>query len=637
MPPQDFTAIVPGGMRPPVVTPPDDPDWQWVPEFLQRAGEAGPQPAPPHAGPPPVRRVPLEPQVVPRAAEPVAPPPPLVDDGRVYRDYRELDAPLDAAMQREVVMPFPYDGHPGSVAGEIQPDLITEAAQARQATYPQHVVEEPGDVQFVDPADAERFYQMQRDTAPNPGAGATGTAPVPSRRGAGMVAEAPPEPPLIDEGQLAAQTEWDRRTDPLGQARGLIDQRRRLEQGRAEAQGGFASDAAGIMADSRQQMAETERARQLAAHDARQAYQRALDRIDRRAFFTELGPGGQIASIIAVAMGAVGGMLTGEGGNQALDMIEHQIDQFLENARTRADGAGQMVNMVDNEFESRQASDAAMRAALLDEAQAELGRATAGLDSQEAAIRAQELSLQLQQQADAARAQALRDEMTHRAQIRLTQARAARLEAQAGMDMLRLQRRMAGGAAGPQHLDLLTMRRIADLKRDGATDEAIAATTGIPVEVVAGIPATGSAQRGADAAGTLAVSGPLEADVGAMSQAGDVHGVGPIEGRLPDLAVQGIDWLTGRRGLEVRQRYAQAVVAWRHAMFGAALTPGEQEQADRATGGRFTSEDEFLRGLQFLSDSARRYGRSVPEVESAVADYASRRSGDAYGITPAEE
>ena len=150
---------------------------------------------------------------------------------------------------------------------------------------------------------------------------------------------------------------------------------------------------------------------------------------------------------------------------------------------------------------------------------------------------------------------------------------------------------------------------------------------------------TGTTASGrADFARTLAAAEPLLRDVRGQAASGGIEGIGAIEGWLPDSAVHGIDWVTGRRGAQTRQAFQQAVSAFRHAMAGVAVTPSEQANIDMITGGNYRDEDAFVRGLEFLVGTARSYGRPVGEIEAALRSTAADReaeelemSGEAFG------
>lgn len=239
---------------------------------------------------------------------------------------------------------------------------------------------------------------------------------------------------------------------------GLIDRAADLEARRAQAAADAAAAQADIVDASELRRQQVERERRVAMDDARRGYERAVDQLGAmREDPARLlrSAGGAISAAIAIGLGAAGASLAGTGENSALAIIQRNIDRDIAAQRTDigtagnvADARRSVLGVMSQEFSSRDAAESAARAAMLQAAQLQASRVTAGLDNEAARLRGEQLQQQLSDEAAAAAAQAQQQEAEWQMSMRIQGARLQRMELRNAQTMQQMQARAGAGARG---------------------------------------------------------------------------------------------------------------------------------------------------------------------------------------------
>lgn len=116
-------------------------------------------------------------------------------------------------------------------------------------------------------------------------------------------------------------------------------------------------------------------------------------------FMQSLSSGGRVGAAISLALGALGGGLTGQGGNAALDVLKFRVDEDLRNRALNISAKGQALDAVDgllqrnmqifgDEVSAREAT----RAAIFDSLKLEVQRQAAISGGVDAANNAQQIT-----------------------------------------------------------------------------------------------------------------------------------------------------------------------------------------------------------------------------------------------------
>lgn len=416
---------------------------------------------------------------------------------------------------------------------------------------------------------------------------------------------------------------------PIGTARRApdsIDRQMLLEQQRAGLAQKAAQTQLGIEQQAEQQRQQLEQDRQAAVQQAQQRYQNAIQRVsdahlDPQRWFRDQGAGGTVAAVIAVALGAAGQALTGASTNGALDQINQAIDRDMQAQQSEIDGAragadlqGNMLNITRQEFSDRQAAHDAARAGMLQQAALHVQEMEGSLAGQEAQVSAEAMRAQLEQQAAEARAVA----EERQSQIDLRQAQALRELQNARIAGVRADRMEHPGAARPRPVTAAQAdgyRNVMALNPE-LTPEQGAYLAGLPFVPTQTV--------------TLAEQNdiaPLEAELANLEQllpvTGDVPGVGPLDGRAPDL-------VTSPEGLDIRESVGQVLELLGRLHSGGAISDDENRRFTTLIGSGATQSDTALRrGVQTIRREIGARLRGRPRADSSVD-----RTHAEVGFTP---
>lgn len=332
----------------------------------------------------------------------------------------------------------------------------------------------------------------------------------------------------------------------------LIDRQALVEMQRAGLAERAARTQAQIEAQAEAERQQLERDRQQATAQARQRYQNAIDRVsqmhlDPQRWFRDQDAAGTVTSVIAVALGALGQALTGSSTNGALEQINQAIDRDMQaqqseidSAQAGADMQGNMINVMRQEFNDRDAAHSAARAAMLQQAALHVQEMEGSLAGQDAQNNADALRAQLEAQAAEARQAAEQQQ----SQIDMNHARALRDLATAAETQRRTSRSGAGSAR-PPHITstmLSTADAIFRAADGGVSREEAARLAGIPEEA-SFIP------QASPEADTQRQRGPLNAALSELERSipagGDIPGVGVADSRAPG-------WMLSEEGRRMR-------------------------------------------------------------------------------------
>lgn len=145
-----------------------------------------------------------------------------------------------------------------------------------------------------------------------------------------------------------------------------------------------------------------------------QDYQRISDdiinnsKIDPNRMWQNMDTGNRIAAGLAIALGSIGGVMTGQGGNAAMSVIDKAIDRdidaqksALENKRTALSAQGNMLSMMRQRFGDERQAEAAARAASYDLAAMRLRQIATKYQGQEIAAKAKFMEGKIMAQRDA--------------------------------------------------------------------------------------------------------------------------------------------------------------------------------------------------------------------------------------------
>lgn len=465
---------------------------------------------------------------------------------------------------------------PDAPVSDAMPSFSEEEARANGWRPPEEGGPVPGSV-----------YDTTRD----PLTEATGTPPGEPRptgtrrRSSGGVA-APDVAPAVAPGEALVDLLTDRPSgsDPLHAPPGagpdlayespldrdlrLNEARRRLAIRSAETAGMALRDERDALHGAELARQENEDQRRAAMGEARERYRRAVDNarsmtIDPEGWYHDRGVGGTITAALAIGMGAFGSGLTG-GSNQALDIINDSIDRDLEaqaqaidSAWRGADAEGNLLDLLSQEFDSREAALAAARAAMLEEVANEAAERAAALSGDEAGLAAAEMAAQLRDQAAAAAAEAearaFDDAIARRTAIaEMTQAEAEALRAARRAGGAGAASGGGGVALGLSPTDMTAYNRY----RGSGYDHAMAAEamglnpTTFP-EPAGGLFAVSDEPEGAsDVAALDRAEAELSSMLSSAENEGDIPGVGVFDELLPDRALR----MVGSAGPEIRTR-----------------------------------------------------------------------------------
>lgn len=450
--------------------------------------------------------------------------------------------------------------------------------------------------------------------------------------------------------------------------RGLIDRAADLEARRADAAAEAARQQAEAIDASEMRRQQIERDRRVAMGDAQRSYVAAVERLgamreDPARVLRSAG--GAVSAAIAIGLGAAGAALAGGGENSALAIIQRNIDRDIAAQRTDLATAGNVADarrgilgIVSQEFSSRDAAESAARAAMLQAAQAQAARVTAGLDNEAARLRGEELQQQLSDQAAAAAAEAQRQEAEWRMNMALSTARLERIQLRNATEARALAARAAGAGAG-RAPTAAQMRQFNTYVDSGADPREAARIMRIAPELVPasgrfalGVPA--EEQRPATSAmmgaynqmresgmgheAALSASGmptlaeppggrfavePLSAEVSGriaaaesalatledlLPESGDIPGIGAIQGRLSQSDLQR---LGNDTGAAIRQAARTAAVTTTYVMSGANAGDREIGNTEETYGLSPTATpEEVRRGVRALREMLRGHRRS---------------------------
>lgn len=351
--------------------------------------------------------------------------------------------------------------------------------------------------------------------------------------------------------------------------------------------------AAGQMADARQgheeALRQIEQERQVAMARARGRYTRAIERVeamhvDPAHFFSDGGR--TVGAVIAVALGAAGTAVSGDPRHQetALNLINQAVErdisaqeENMSHQRALLPHEENLVGMMHQEFEDRVAAENAARAALYSSIAAQLEREVAEIGSDDARRQAQQLAIQVREQAAAAEAEAIRSQMQFESRMRLEAARAGRLEGQTALDMQRFQRRAGGGGGTPrlppQILNAVMQGQIRGLDPMQSLTmlvgpEAAAQYAPMFSDVLAVTPAQAQSVRRAQSA-----LRQMQEVVQAGVEQGDIAGAGPFDSTVGRY----IPGETGERNRRAERAFRNALGTYQLAMTGLAATDAERE------------------------------------------------------------
>lgn len=455
---------------------------------------------------------------------------------------------------------------------------------------------------------------------------------------------------------------------------GLIDRAADLEARRADVAGAAAEQQAQALGGATESIQQIERDRRQAMAQARGNYERAIDslgamhedpaRILRSA-------GGGISAAIAIGLGAAGASLMGGGENTALAIIQRNIDRDIAAQRTDintagtvAEGRRNLVSMMEREFQSRSAAEAAARSVMLQAAEAQTARMTAGLDNEAARLRGEQLRQQLSDQSAAAAAQAQQQEAEWNMNMRLQGARLQRMELRNAQTAQQMQARAGAGARGraPTEAQMrafntyvesganpmeaarimriapelvpqsgrfalgvpaeqrveLTPARMETVNRmlsSGASRAEVAQATGLPESMIRQYaPAQDTEQAGT----IIELESALREVEGLLGESGtNAPGIGTIESALPNAMIS-------QRGRDLRASIANVIDLLGRDRSGAGLTQDDQASF-RAILGSAGTEEDLRSGIQRIYAGIRARvsqfatGRTLAQEEAARA------------------
>lgn len=486
-------------------------------------------------------------------------------------------------------------------------------------------------------ATAERMFTTPHNE-PNPEAyvgetfidpyGGGVAAPAPQRgqgRGRAPATEAElvdPNAQLIDE--LISRPEGERlvpydfRPESIGErtARG-IDEARRLQQERSELAGGAAAEREDLLHDRQARQAQMEAERQDAMRHARQRLEGAIQRmneaqIDPNRYFAQRGgAAGRIGAAISVALGAVGGALMGTGGNEALAIIQSEIERDMDaqrqnqaHSRAGVQAAQSFLDITRREFSDQQAAEDAAQALMWEQVSQRVGQHVAALQGEEARQRAQALQLQADQQAQAAAARAAEQEFRTEMELRRLRADTMRAEARAAREQRRL---MGGGARGSLPMPpSWTQGPEAWAGLTRSQQQSAIGRLGTRAPSGSGGPSADLRQR------FTAASDAVSQLMQAVPESGDIPGVGAIDSR------RGTGWMQSDAGRRIRLLGENAVRRYLRMESGAAISEDEMSQEMQIRGmHEGASEAQFREGMaqlrRDLQARAQALGLSGPE------------------------
>lgn len=475
-----------------------------------------------------------------------------------------------------------------------------------------------------------------------------GNRPAQTQAQQGSAGDAPGQPPnIVDELTQQGSGIGEPRRSGLDTARQSLALDQRFANQRAQ-DGAIAGE---MMGDAER---EYQRSLQRQEAEREQAMGRARDAVNRaaqRAASMSVDPNrasrgaGGVLNAIAVGLGTFGAAMGG-GPNSALQIVTDRINQDIEAQRTDIDQANNNVSTqrgmladVRDEFQSRDAAIAATRAAMLRQAAAEAEVQARQTDSAEVQARAQNLRDQLEEQAQAAAAEAQRAEaeamltMADReAQLRRHQAQATLAEAQAQRLLLRGQ----GGAAPPRARPVTEaqVNTMTALMGAGVGREEAARQAGLPLELVPQIQQAGIGGEQRGTLDSLDSSLRILEDAIATSEAegSGISGVGTFDRALagtPVLnALQTADAATVRREIENTTDLIGRLRS------GGAISSDEEARFRRLVEGNGT-EAEFRINIQRLrAELDARLGRGA---RSGATSDATQRMLLGLGARPASE
>jgi hypothetical protein len=610
-----------------------------------------------------------------RDAEMIAQGLPTPSEQRINHGRRLLNMPPLPRPSREVV-PFTAPAQPVPPAAGPQERTTEEGMRLRLAR------------EAVGRLMAERSAQAPAEAPTLPVAPVPGAAPMqPSAQPTAPAMAAPIRirreelPPTLDQlmvpggalpeeryqgmlAQLSGGTPAER-----GDAarRGLIDRAADLEARRADAAAEAARQQAEAIDASEMRRQQIERDRRIAMGDAQRSYVAAVERLgamreDPARVLRSAG--GAVSAAIAIGLGAAGAALAGGGENSALAIIQRNIDRDIAAQRTDLATAGNVADarrgilgIVSQEFSSREAAESAARAAMLQAAQAQAARVTAGLDNEAARLRGEELQQQLSDQAAASAAEAQRQEAEWRLNMALSTARLERIQLRNATEARALAARAAGAGAGraptaaqmqafntyvesgadpreaarimriapelvpasgrfalgqrPEDRVELTPQRMETINRmlqSGATRAEVSQATGIPEEMVRQYASSQEDQSG----GVLsALSDSLDRLDGLIGPEGsDIPGVGVFDSRIPDSALSQV-------GRNIRVEIANITDLIGRLRSGGAISAEEMDRFMSIVRGAGTEAD-LRAGIARIRAEVRSRMRRAPSGQSVA-------------------
>lgn len=566
------------------------------------------------------------------------------------------------------------------------PDVEAQRAQRLQQQRDDEVRRQYALAQMM-PA----FQQLQAPAAPTaPPALAPQPAPVQPAPVAPALVQAPATPlrvrteaPSLDQLMIPGGARFEQTLAEVAGTpamrddaarRALIDRAADLEARRAQAAADAAAAQADIVDASELRRQQVERERRVAMDDARRGYERAVDQLGAmREDPSRLlrSAGGAISAAIAIGLGAAGASLAGTGENSALAIIQRNIDRDIAAQRTDigtagnvADARRSVLGVMSQEFSSRDAAESAARAAMLQAAQLQASRVTAGLDNEAARLRGEQLQQQLSDEAAAAAAQAQQQEAEWQMNMRIQGARLQRMELRNAQTAQQMQARAGAGARGraPTEAQMrafntyvesgadpaeaarvmriapelvpqsgrfalgvpaeqrveLTPARMETVNRmlsSGASRAEVAQATGLPESMIRQYaPAQDTEQAGT----IIELESALREVESLLGEPGtDAPGIGTFESSLPNAAIS-------QRGRDLRASIANVIDLLGRDRSGAGLTQDDQASF-RAILGSAGTERDLRSGIQRIYAGIRARtsqfatGRTLAQEEAARA------------------
>jgi hypothetical protein len=217
-------------------------------------------------------------------------------------------------------------------------------------------------------------------------------------------------------GAPAQSTELEKLADPNNVAKGMTAEAKGLSdsytqgQEQAEATAGYLHGMRTHMEAMQAQQQQMEDARQAEANTQYQKVQQAADeaskaaKIDPNNFWNTRSTGQKIAAAIGIALGGIGGGMSGHGGNTAMDVINKAIDRDIDAQKFNADQKGRnfsnqvgLYNVMRQKFGDERQAEAATRMSYLQSAEMQIRETAAKFQSPELQARAMQAVGQLQQ------------------------------------------------------------------------------------------------------------------------------------------------------------------------------------------------------------------------------------------------